>query len=215
MGVLAGAFGGATIAEKIAHYLARYPSIAAYGESIGIFVVVLVVTYLSLVLGELVPERLALHRPERIAAAVAGPMSLLSRIGAPLVAILSFFINALLKIFPLRDSAEPAVTVDDVRGLIRMGTQTGVFEPPEQQIVERVFQFADRQVRSIMTVSIVRCTRPPSRGADSRTRLAFGGSFTRTREARPAIGVVPPEYRSDRLPQVFALSRFTAVLRRP
>jgi putative hemolysin len=151
VGVLAGAFGGATIAEAMAQHLSRYAWLAPYGETIGIAVVVLLITYLSLVLGELVPKRLALHSPERIAAAVAGPMSLLSRIGAPLVAILSFSTETLLKIFRLRASTEPPVTMDDVRGLIRMGTQTGVFEPGEQQIVERVFQFADRQVSAIMT----------------------------------------------------------------
>lgn len=70
-----------------------------YGETIGISVVVLLITYLSLIVGELVPKRLALHSPERIAAAVAGPTSLLSRIGAPLVAILSFSTDALLKVF--------------------------------------------------------------------------------------------------------------------
>jgi len=112
---------------------------------------VLLITYLSLIVGELVPKRLALDSPEQIAAAVAGPMSLLSRIGAPMVAILSFSTDALLKVFRLRDSDEPAVTVDDVRGLIRMGTRTGVFEPGEQQIVERVFRFADRRVSAIMT----------------------------------------------------------------
>jgi putative hemolysin len=151
VGVLAGAFGGATIAETITQHLSRYARLAPYSETIGISVIVLLITYLSLVLGELVPKRLALHSPEQIAAAVAGPMSLLSRVGAPLVAILSFSTDALLKVFRLRDPTESAVTVDDVRGLIRMGTQTGVFEPGEQRIVERVFQFADRRVSAIMT----------------------------------------------------------------
>jgi magnesium and cobalt exporter, CNNM family len=151
VGVLSGAFGGATIAEKIAHYLSQYPRIAPYGESIGISIVVLAITYLSLVIGELVPKRLALHSPERVAGMVAGPMSALSRIGAPIVTILSWSTDALLKLFRLQASKEPAVTEDDVRGLLRQGAQTGVFEPAEQQIVERVFQFADRRVSAIMT----------------------------------------------------------------
>jgi putative hemolysin len=111
-----------------------------------------VITYLSLVIGELVPKRLALPSPERVASIVAGPMSALSRIGAPIVAILSWSTDALLKLFRLQASKEPAVTEDDVRGLLRQGAQTGVFEPAEeQQIVERVFQFADRRVSGIMT----------------------------------------------------------------
>jgi putative hemolysin len=89
VGVLAGAFGGDD-RRKHPQHLSRYAWLAPYGETIGISVVVLLITYLSLIVGELVPKRLALHSLERIAAAVAGPMSLLSRIGAPMVAILSF-----------------------------------------------------------------------------------------------------------------------------
>lgn len=151
VGVLSGAFGGATIAEKIAGFLQRYPAIAPYGETIGISVVVLVITYLSLVIGELVPKRLALHHPERIATLVAGAMSAISRIGAPIVAVLSGSTNVVLKLFRLQDSKESAVTEEDVRGLLRQGTQAGVFEPAEQRIVERVFQFGDRRVSALMT----------------------------------------------------------------
>ncbi len=151
VGVLSGAFGGATIAEKIAGQLSRYSAIAPYAETIGISTVVIAITYLSLVIGELVPKRLALHNPEGIARMVAGLMSALSRMGAPVVAILSVSTDAVLKVFGLRKSGEPAVTEDDVRGLLRQGAQAGIFEPGEHQIVERVFQFADRRVSAIMT----------------------------------------------------------------
>lgn len=109
------------------------------------------ITYLSLIIGELVPKRLALHSPERVAVAVARPMSVISRIGSPLVRLLSASTNAVLAIFRLKGIKEPAVTEDDVRGLLRQGARAGVFEPMEQQIVERVFQFTDRRVTTIMT----------------------------------------------------------------
>lgn len=153
VGVLSGAFGGATIAEQIATFVqVHYPPLAGYSESIGITSVVVIITYLSLILGELVPKRLALNQPERIASLVARPMASLSRIGAPLVALLSASTNALLWVFQVRRSDTPAVTEEDVRALIRQGTQTGVFEKGEQQIVDRVFKFADRRVTAIMTV---------------------------------------------------------------
>jgi putative hemolysin len=151
VGVLSGAFGGATIAEEIARYLSRYPMLAPYGEAIGISIVVIGVTYLLLVLGELVPKRVALHNPEGAAAAIAQPMSVVARIGAPLVTVLSASTNAVLGLYRLKEATEPAVTEEDVRGLLRQGTQSGVFEPIEQQIVERVFQFSDRRVSTLIT----------------------------------------------------------------
>ena len=121
------------------------------GETIGVSIVVLAITFLSLILGELVPKRLALHSPERLATAVARPMSFISKIGAPVVAVLSACTNVVLSILGIKDAGEPTVTEDDVRGLLRQGTQIGVFEPMEQQIVERVLQFGDRRVSMIMT----------------------------------------------------------------
>lgn len=151
VGVLSGAFGGATVAEQIAAWLSRYPAVAPYAETIGIAIVVLAITYLSLVIGELVPKRLALTKPERIAAAMAAPMLSLSKIAKPVVTVLSISTDAILSLLRVRKSNEPEVTQDDVRGLIRQGVKSGVFEHAEQQIVERVFRFADRRVGAIMT----------------------------------------------------------------
>src|SRR6516225_1238301 len=150
VGVLSGAFGGATIAEEIARYLSKYPLLAQHSEVIGISIVVLGVTYLLLILGELVPKRLALHSPEKVATAVAQPMSVVAKIAAPLVSVLSASTNGVLGLLGLKEATEPAVTEEDVRGLLRQGTQSGVFEPMEQQIVERLFQFSDRPVSTIM-----------------------------------------------------------------
>jgi putative hemolysin len=151
VGVISGAFGGATIAEEIAGYLSRSPVLAPHAEAVGISIVVIGVTYLLLILGELVPKRLALHSPEGVAAAVATPTSVVARIGAPLVSVLSASTDTVLALFGLKETSEPAVTEEDVRGLLRQGTQSGVFEPMEQQIVERVFQFSDRRVSTLIT----------------------------------------------------------------
>lgn len=151
VGVLSGAFGGATIADNVAGYLSRYSLIAPYAGTVAISIVVLAITYLSLVIGELVPKRIALHNPEKIARMVAGLMSGMSRIGAPVVTVLSISTNAVLAFFGLRKSSDQAVTEEDVRGLLHQGAQAGIFEPGEYQIVERVFQFADRRVSAMMT----------------------------------------------------------------
>jgi putative hemolysin len=151
VGVLSGAFGGVTIAEELGDYLRRYPLLAPYGEAIGVSVVVLAVSYLLLILGELVPKRLALHGPESVATSVAQPMSVVAKVGAPLVSVLSASTDTVLALFRLKESKEPAVSEEDVRELLRQGVQLGVFEAMEQRIVERLFQFSDRRVSTLMT----------------------------------------------------------------
>ncbi|HWR13336.1 MAG TPA: hemolysin family protein [Terriglobales bacterium] len=152
VGVWAGAFGGATLAEQIAAALQNYPRLAPHAETIGIAVVVLAITYISLVIGELVPKRIALSHPERIASAVARPMTVVSRVVAPLVSLLGASTNALLWIIRVKESTERAITQDDIRALIRIGAQTGVVEEDEKRIVERVFRFADRRASALMTL---------------------------------------------------------------
>lgn len=152
IGVMAGAFGGATIAEEIATYLKAYPSLSAHADSIGLGLVVLVITYLSLVIGELVPKRIALHSPERLASLVALPMRWLSALAAPLVAVLSFSTDAVLRIIGLRPSEEPPVTEQEITVMIEQGTRSGVFAPAEQTMVKRVFRMGDRTVGSLMTL---------------------------------------------------------------
>src|SRR5262249_16022127 len=108
-----------TIAEEIANYLSNYPVLARYGEAIGVSIVVIGVTYLLLILGELVPKRLALHNPEGVAAAVAKHTCVVARLSAPLVSVLSASTDAVLALFGLKEARESAVTEEDVRGLLR------------------------------------------------------------------------------------------------
>lgn len=151
VGILAGAFGGATVAEQLAVRLADISWIGRHAETVGVFIVVLVITYFSVVLGELVPKKLALGRPEAIASVMAGPMRLLSRIALPFVRLLSGSTRFIFWILRIRPSDEPQVTEDEIRILIRQGTRVGVFEETEQSMVEQVFRLGDRKISTLMT----------------------------------------------------------------
>jgi putative hemolysin len=151
IGILTGAFGGATLAEEISAALTRIPWLAPYSEAIGVAIVVLVITFLSLVLGELVPKRLALNNAERFASLLAPTMSALSRLTRPAVQLLSISTDIVLRIMRAKPSGEPTVTEEEVRQMIYEGTRTGVFEAVEQEIVERVFRLGDRKVSTMMT----------------------------------------------------------------
>jgi putative hemolysin len=151
VGILAGAFGGATIAEQLGARLDTISQIAPYGEAFALGIVVLSITYLSLIMGELVPKRLALNSPERIASLVAKPMHALSRAAAPAVYLLSNSTTAVLKLLRVRPTTEPLVTEDEIKSLIVLGTQAGIFEETEQEMLDRVFRLGDRRISQIMT----------------------------------------------------------------
>ncbi|MGH7594832.1 MAG: hemolysin family protein [bacterium] len=149
--VVASVYGGATIAEKLAVYLQIIPLLAPYSKAISFGIVVIAITYLSLIIGELVPKRLALNNPERVASAVIAPMRFLSRIASPAVHLLSSSTNAVLRLFGVKPSAEQPVTEEEIKIMIEQGKQAGVFEKAEQDMVERVFHLSDRRVNTLMT----------------------------------------------------------------
>lgn len=151
IGTLAGAFGGATLAEKLAVQLKLIPFLAVNADAIALFVVVLLITYLSLVLGELVPKRLALNNPERIAIGVAAPMRFLARFAAPAVHLLSASTDLVLRILGIGPTTEPEVTEEEIKILIEQGTEAGTFEEAEQEMLNRVFRLGDRRVSALMT----------------------------------------------------------------
>ncbi|PPS45050.1 hemolysin family protein [Chroococcidiopsis sp. TS-821] len=151
IGVLTGAFGGATIARNIASYLQQIPILAPYSQAIALAIVVLTITYLSLIIGELVPKRLALHSPERIAANIAMPMRLIAALFSPAVYLLSASTDFVLRILGIGPSTEPLVTEEEIKVLIEQGTEAGTFEVAEQDMVERVFRLGDRPVSALMT----------------------------------------------------------------
>jgi putative hemolysin len=151
IGTVSGVFAGATLAERLAPMLATIGWLAPYADSAAQFLVVLLVTYLSLVLGELVPKRLALQSAELIAATMARPMWWLSRLVTPVIMLLTGSTQVLLRLVGRANVAEERVTEEDIRALVREGTEGGTVEPQEQQFIERVFKFSDRAVRHIMT----------------------------------------------------------------
>ncbi len=150
IGILAGAFGGATIAENLAAYFKTIPLLASYSEAIGIAIVVAAITYLSLIIGELVPKRLALSNPELIASLAARPMGILSKVSTPLVYLLSISTDFILQMFQIKPREE-SVSVEEIRLLIREGARVGVFEAAEKDIVERTLQLGDKKVNMFMT----------------------------------------------------------------
>ncbi len=151
VGILAGAFGGATIAGELAILLSDITWLEPYGHPLSLVLVVLVITYLSLIVGELVPKRLALNNPERLAMVIAAPMQVLSRVAYPVVHLLGLSTEFLLRALGIKPSTEPPVTEEEIRALIEQGTQAGMFEEAEQEMVERVFRLGDRRVSAVMT----------------------------------------------------------------
>jgi len=151
IGVLSGAVAGATIAERLSVFFAGIPILEPYREGISVGIVVSIITYLSLVIGELVPKRIALGNPEQIACSVAKPMQFLSRLTAPLVYLLSLSTDLILKLLGIQASEEPSVTEEEIKVLIRQGAKSGMFEESEHEIVERVFRLGDRSIKSLMT----------------------------------------------------------------
>jgi putative hemolysin len=152
IGTLSGALGGAALASQVASLLNRlFPGLAAYNFTIAFSLIVLLITYLSMVIGELVPKRMALSNPERVAAFVARPMNLLSRLADPVVRVLSLSTEFLLRLLGVKTSDEPSISDEEIRMLLQQGEQVGVFEEAETEIVSSVFRLGDRRVGSLMT----------------------------------------------------------------
>lgn len=151
VGIFSGAFGGATIAETMSNQLNQVTIIAPYSETIALIIVVTIITYLTLIIGELVPKRLALNSPEKIAATVARPMIFLSSITSPVVTLLSNSTDWFLSILHIKQPEEMPVSEEEIKMLIREGARTGVFNLAERDIVERTFKLSDKKVNTIMT----------------------------------------------------------------
>ena len=151
VGILAGAFGGATVAAQIDAWLEDVPGFGPYSEAIGLGIVVLAITYLSLVVGELVPKRIGMSRPEAIAAAVARPMAWVAWLATPLVAVLSASTEGLLRLLRVRQADDTQVTEEEIRFLVAQGAEAGAIAPAERTLLERVLALADRRVGELMT----------------------------------------------------------------
>ncbi len=151
VGLLAGAFGGATLAREIAKQLVAWPPLAPYAEAIGMGVVVVTLTFLSLVIGELVPKRLALSNPERIASLMARPLDALSRLARPVIWMLGVATDVVLFVLRAKAKSPTGVSEDEVKSLMQEGSHAGVFHHAEPRMVESVLAFDQRPVTDIMT----------------------------------------------------------------
>jgi putative hemolysin len=149
--MLTGVFGGATLAARLTTVLAGIPWLEKYASPISLTIVVLITTYFSLVLGELIPKKLALNNPEKIASRVSGFMRFISWLTSPLIQLLSSSTELGLRILGVKPSLEPPITEEEIKVLIDQGTQVGVFDEAEQDMVEGVFRLNDRSINAIMT----------------------------------------------------------------
>jgi putative hemolysin len=149
--ILSGAYGEAALAAPLATVLADVPYIGPHASAISTGVVISSIAFISLIVGELVPKRLALRNPEGLACMVAGPMRVLSKVAAPIVGLLRWVMELVLKLFSKPSADDPRMTEEEVKTLIAEGTEAGVFEPAEKEMLEGVLRLADRSVRSIMT----------------------------------------------------------------
>lgn len=152
VGIVAGAYSGATLGAHMAEWMSSaYPSFSEWAHEISMTTVIGLITYLSLVVGELVPKRLAMRHAELIAVRVAPIMRVVAVTGAPVVVVLKVSTNALLRLLRQNPDDTKAVTEDEVRAMIAEGTNAGIFAPAEQDMLDRVMRLADRTAGSIMT----------------------------------------------------------------
>jgi putative hemolysin len=151
VGLLTGVFSGAQVSDDLGAYLARVPFLAPYAQSLGLILVIVVVTYFTLVFGELVPKRIGMNYPETVAKIMAGPMTFLATAGKPIVGLLSVSTRFFSRLFGVNLPEDTKVTEEEIKAIIQEGTDDGEIQVVEQDIVERVFNLGDRDVESLMT----------------------------------------------------------------
>ena len=148
--ILTGALGERTLTDHLSLALQQYPRLSPYAGTVAFAIVVAAITYISLVLGELLPKRLALYNPERIASAMSGFMNWVSRICAPIVLMISGSTTLVMGVLRLKPSAEPPVTEEEIKVMMEQGTEAGVFEEAEHDIMKSIFKLGDRGVSALM-----------------------------------------------------------------
>ena len=150
IGILTGIYSGEKIIDDVASYLLTIPALSDYSNGIATAIVVIIITFFSLVFGELLPKRLGLANPESIAKTVASPMMFMSRLAHPFVWLLTKTTSFILRVFRI-SSDESLVTEEEIKAIISEGTEHGAIEETEQEIIERVMHLGDRNLTSLMT----------------------------------------------------------------
>ena len=149
--ILTGYYSGEKFSGDLKPYVEQVYFLKPYAASISTALIVIIVTFLSIIFGELIPKRIGLIRAEKIALYAAAPMKFLSRVGYPIVSLLNFTSNLFFKIYPMKSSQESNVTEEEIKAIINEGTEQGTIEEAEQEIIERVFHLGDRNITSLMT----------------------------------------------------------------
>lgn len=151
VGVLSGAFSGATLGDRLSKLLAASGMSAGVAQPLGVGIVVALITYASLIIGELVPKQIALRDPERIASKVAGPMSVLATVCAPLVWLLDLSGRSVLWLLGQRGESEEKVTDEEIKMIVAEAEHQGTIESDERRMIAGVMRLGDRAVRAVMT----------------------------------------------------------------
>ena len=151
VGLLTGIYSGKKITEDMADRLMNIPALAPYADTLSVVIVLIIITFFSLVLGELVPKRLGLTYPEGIAKTMAVPMKIIAVIMAPFIFLLTMTTELFLKVFKIKPSSDSKVTEEEIKAIIQEGMEHGEVQEIEQDIVNRVFSVGDRSVSSLMT----------------------------------------------------------------
>ncbi len=152
IGILTGVFGGGQLGERLAGHMTRLPGVLGhYAHTIALAITVIVITFLTLIFGELVPKQLALRHPERLAAIVAGPLAILAKVAAPFILLLGLATRLVLRLFGPAGTDRRAMSEEELKAMLVEGAETGVLETEERDIIERVLRLADKPVRAIMT----------------------------------------------------------------
>lgn len=151
IGILTGIYSGEKVTEDVKLFLNGFTALQPYSQSLSVGIVVVILTFFSLVLGELLPKRIGLNYPEAIAKAVAVPMKMVSIVAAPFIWLLTISTEFILNVFKIKPTADGKVTEEEIKAIIKEGTEGGEVQEIEQDIVERVFHIGDRKVNSLMT----------------------------------------------------------------
>jgi len=149
--ILTGVYSGEKFGENLKPFFEHIEWTRAYADTIATSIVVIIVTFVSILIGELIPKKLGLSRSEKIAPLIAGPMNFLSKILHPFVVLLSVVTNIIFKIFRIKKVSDSSVTEEEIKALITEGSELGAIDEDEKDIIERVFHLGDRSITSLMT----------------------------------------------------------------
>ncbi len=149
--ILTGVYSGEKFGHDLKPYIEQVSLLQPYSNTVATTIVVIIVTFLSIIFGELIPKKFGLIRAEKISRLVAGPMNILSTIIHPFVWLLSGITNLIFKLFNVKKASDSSVTEEEIKAMISEGSEHGTIEEDEKDIIERVFHLSDRSITSLMT----------------------------------------------------------------